>query len=56
VTQCFKTIEDARECIASFILFYNDQCPHSSIGMKTPTVAHTEQGMQQFLRFDALTL
>ena len=42
----FKTILDARERIAAFISFYNDQRPHSSIGMKAPSVAHVEQGMQ----------
>ena len=45
----FKTLQDARERIASFISFYNDQRPHASIGMKTPSVAHTEQGLQQRL-------
>ena len=43
----FKTIEDARERIASFISFYNDQRPHASIGMKVPSMVHIEQGMQQ---------
>ena len=45
----FKSIDDARKRIASFISFYNDQRPHASIGMKVPSVAHTEQGMQQRL-------
>jgi transposase InsO family protein len=45
----FKTIGDARERIASFISFYNDQRPHASIGMKVPSVVHTEQGMQKRL-------
>ncbi len=45
----FKTLQDARERIASFISFYNDKRPHASIGMKTPSVAHTEQGLQQRL-------
>ena len=45
----FKTIQDARERIASFISFYNDQRPHASIGMKTPSAVHTEQGAQQRL-------
>ena len=43
----FKNIDDARERIASFISFYNDQRPHASIGMKVPSMAHIEQGMQQ---------
>ena len=43
----FKTIQDARERIASFISFYNDQRPHSSIGNKAPSLAHTEYGPQQ---------
>ena len=43
----FKTIDDARERISSFIAFYNDLRPHSSIGMKAPSKAHKEQGEQQ---------
>ena len=43
----FKTILDACERIASFILFYNDRRPHASIGMKTPAEAHQEQGPQR---------
>ena len=43
----FKTIRDACERIASFILFYNDRRPHASIGMKTPAEAHQEQGPQR---------
>ena len=42
----FKSIEDARKRISSFILFYNDQRPHSSIGMKVPSQAHQEYGAQ----------
>jgi transposase InsO family protein len=45
----FKTLGDARERIASFISFYNDRRPHASIGMKVPSMAHVEQGMQQRL-------
>jgi transposase InsO family protein len=43
----FKTIDDARERISSFIAFYNDLRPHSSIGMKAPSKAHKEHGEQQ---------
>ena len=42
----FKSTEDARERIQRFILFYNDQRPHSSIGMKVPSRAHHEYGAQ----------
>ena len=42
----FKSIEDARERIQRFILFYNDQRPHASIGMKVPSQAHLEYGTQ----------
>ena len=45
----FKTIDDARERISSFISFYNEKRPHSSIGMKAPSKAHAEQGAQQRL-------
>ena len=43
----FKNISDARERIASFIAFYNDSRPHASIGMKPPSQAHRENGLQQ---------
>ena len=43
----FKTIDDARERISSFISFYNEKRPHASIGMKTPAKVHNEQGVQQ---------
>ena len=43
----FKSIEDARERISGFIRFYNERRPHSSIGMKVPSQAHTEHGLQQ---------
>lgn len=43
----FKSISDARERIASFIAFYNDSRPHASIGMKPPSQAHREHGLQQ---------
>jgi transposase InsO family protein len=45
--RCFKTLQDARERISSFIRFYNDSRPHYSIGMKTPTEAHQEEGLQR---------
>ena len=43
----FKNIDDARKRISSFISFYNEQRPHSSIGYKVPAVAHMESGLQQ---------
>jgi transposase InsO family protein len=43
----FKSIEDARERVSCFIRFYNENRPHSSIGMKVPSQAHTEHGLQQ---------
>jgi len=44
--QRFKSIDNARERICSFISFYNDGRPHASIGMKVPSQVHTEQGPQ----------
>lgn len=43
----FKSLQDARERIASFIGFYNDRRPHASIGMKAPSEAHMEHGPQR---------
>ena len=43
----FKSLQDARERIASFIGFYNDLRPHASIGMKVPSEAHMENGPQR---------
>lgn len=43
----FKSIGDARERISSFISFYNEQRPHSSIGYKVPAMVHKESGLQQ---------
>ena len=43
----FKTIDDARQRISSFISFYNERRPHGSIGMKVPAEAHNEQGAQK---------
>ena len=45
----FKTYHDALERISGFIAFYNNTRPHSSIGMKTPTEAHQEQGPQRIM-------
>ena len=45
----FKTYQDALERISGFIAFYNNTRPHSSIGMKTPTEAHQEQGPQRIM-------
>ena len=45
----FKSLEDARERIGSFIGFYNEQRPHSSIGMKAPSQAHQEYGPQRIM-------
>ena len=42
----FKSLQDALERIQRFILFYNEQRPHSSIGMKVPSQAHIEYGPQ----------
>ena len=52
----FKSREDANDRIKGFILFYNDQRPHFSIGMKTPSEAHQEQGPQQRMWKPAGTL
>ena len=45
----FKTYQDALERISCFIGFYNETRPHSSIGMKTPSEAHKEQGPQRIM-------
>ena len=45
----FKTYQDALERISGFILFYNDDRPHYSIGMKTPSEAHTQTGAQKVM-------
>lgn len=52
----FKTYQDALERISSFIAFYNETRPHSSIGMKTPSEAHKEQGPQRIMWKPAGTL
>ena len=43
----FKTFEEALERISGFIRFYNEERPHSSIGMKAPAQAHQETGPQK---------
>ena len=45
--QRFTGFDDAGRRIASFIDFYNDKRPHSSIGMKVPSQAHQESGEQR---------
>lgn len=42
----FKDIDEARSRISSFISFYNEKRPHSSIGYKVPDQAHLETGKQ----------
>lgn len=44
--QRFVGFMEAERRIASFIDFYNDKRPHSSIGMKVPSRAHQELGEQ----------
>lgn len=43
----FNSICHAREIIGRFINFYNSRRPHMSIGYKSPSAAHMEQGGQQ---------
>ena len=43
----FSTFEDAQERINQFILFYNGQRPHYSIGMQTPNAAYMQTGEQK---------
>ena len=43
----FEDFEEAKECISSFISFYNEKRPHGSIGYKVPSVAHLETGAQK---------
>lgn len=42
----FKDYDEALSCLTSFIQFYNEKRPHSSIGYKVPSVAHLETGAQ----------
>lgn len=43
----FKDIDEGRNRISSFIKFYNEKRPHSSIGYKVPNQAHSETGLQK---------
>lgn len=43
----FKDIESARTSIERYIHFYNNRRPHMSIGYKTPSTVHLEQGLQE---------
>jgi len=43
----FPSYEKALEQIKRFILFYNGQRPHYSIGMQTPDIAHKQAGEQK---------
>ena len=52
----FKTYQDALERISGFVAFYNENRPHSSIGMKTPSEAHKEQDPQRIMWKLARTL
>lgn len=45
----FRDIHEARDCIGRFIKFYNEQRPHMSIGMHTPSEAHRLHGPLQNL-------
>ena len=45
----FSTYEEAQREIKRFILFYNGQRPHYSIGMQTPNAAHMQTGEQKRL-------
>ena len=45
--QRFIGFTDAERRIASFIDFYNEKRPHSSIGMKVPSQADQELGDQR---------
>ena len=42
-----QAIECARDTIGRYIQFYNNRRPHMSIGYKTPSKVHLEQGIQQ---------
>ena len=43
----FSIRECARDTIGRYIQFYNNRRPHMSIGYKTPSKVHLEQGIQQ---------
>ncbi len=42
----YKSYEEAKERIETFIHFYNERRPHYSIGLKAPNQAHRECGPQ----------
>jgi hypothetical protein len=42
----YKSYEEAKERIETFINFYNERRPHYSIGLKAPNQAHRECGPQ----------
>lgn len=43
----YRSIDEANERISSFIRFYNERRPHSSIGYKAPIEVHSESGPQK---------
>ena len=43
----FRDFEHAYEVISRYITFYNNKRPHMSIGYKTPSIVHQENGEQQ---------
>ena len=45
----FSTYKEALGRIEQFILFYNGQRPHYSIGMQTPDTAYLQTGEQKKL-------
>jgi transposase InsO family protein len=45
----FSTYEEAQGRIKQFILFYNEQRPHYSIGLQTPNTAYMQIGEQKKL-------
>ena len=45
--QRFSNLDDALQHIGRFVDFYNNQRPHMSIGMQTPSVAHGQTGEQK---------
>ena len=42
----YKSYEEAKERIETFINFYNERRPHYSIGLKAPNQVHRECGPQ----------
>lgn len=43
----YKDLQEAEKLIGEFIDFYNNERPHASIGMQTPSAVQTQQGEQQ---------